>query len=365
MGDMPHPHALRGPARPMPKVDFDRSPFITIWETTRACELACEHCRAEAMPQRYPGELNTEEGKALMSTAAAMGCPIFILTGGDPLKRQDLEELIAHGKSVGLRVGTIPAATASITEERFRSLKAAGLDQVALSLDAPNAAEHDGFRNAPGSFDHVMRGIDLAHKTGIPLQINTCFAEWNLKHLEDMIRIAKDAKVVFWEVFFLIMVGRGKGMRPITADDFERVFARLTALEREVDFHVKLTEAQHLRRYKALAGSAFAGPKRGPGIGVADRAVNAGNGFIFIDHVGDVAPSGFLPTSVGNVRRTPLDAIYREAPLLRDLRDPGKLLGKCGRCEFKRECGGSRARSYAMAGSPFASDPSCAYIPEA
>ena len=337
-------------------VDFSRAPLLTIWETTRSCALACRHCRAEAEFGRDPRELTTEEGRLLLDEVAAMGTPIVILSGGDPLNRPDLEELIDHGKRRSLRMGTIPAATERLTESRIGSLKAAGVDQIAFSVDSPDSREHDSFRGVPGAFEKSMEGLRWARRAGIPLQINTCFAQWNLPKLEEMIEFVKREGIVFWEVFFLIPTGRGTAMKPISAADFERVFERLERLSREAPFHVKLTEAQHLRRYQAQRGTA-------PGHGSAAPAVNAGKGFAFVDFKGDVFPSGFLPISAGNVRARRLSDIYQGSPLFRDLRDPAKLTGKCGRCEYAGICGGSRARAFAMTGSPFASDPSCSYIP--
>lgn len=356
--------------------DFSRAPFLVIWETTRSCGLACAHCRASAILGRNPEELDTSEGKALMDDVAGMGCPIFILSGGDPLNRPDLDELIAHGKSRGLRMGTIPAATALLTRPRVRRLKAAGLDQLALSLDGPTQALHDRFRGVPGSFERTIRAARLARECGLPLQINTVLAAWNLPYLEDLIALVSSLGVVFWEVFFLVPVGRGGSLASISAEDFEAVFDRLHRLNSERDFVIKLTEAPHYRRFvllkeRAAGGDAAARIKRvlarprgaGGSLGLSPQAVNAGKGFAFVDHLGTVCPSGFLPIPTGNVRQTPLSRLYREHPVFRELRDPGALKGKCRLCEFSGICGGSRARAAAVAGDPLASDPYCAYEP--
>lgn len=357
-------------------VDFGRAPFLAIWETTRSCALACAHCRACAIPGRDGDELDAAEGKALLSDAAGMGCPIFILSGGDPLNRPDLDELIAYGKSLGLRMGTIPAATPSLTRPRVFALKDAGLDQMALSLDGPDAALHDRFRATPGAFDLTVRAAGWAREARLPLQINTVLAAWNLPYLERMIELVGSLGIVFWEVFFLIPIGRGGGLASITAEQFEEVFARLHRLNGEKDFVVKLTEAPHYRRFviqkeRAAGEGAAARIKhviarpRGAGgsLGLSPEAVNAGKGFVFIDHQGWVCPSGFLPIKTGNVRETPMSRLYREHPVFLELRDPAKLEGKCGVCEFSRICGGSRARAAAMTGDRLASDPFCAYEP--
>jgi radical SAM protein with 4Fe4S-binding SPASM domain len=347
-----HPQGIGRPA--IDSVDYNKCPLLVIWEVTRSCALACSHCRAAAELGRDPRELSTEEGKALLDDVRGMGTPICILSGGDPFNRPDLEDLIAHGKSIGLRMGTIPAATENLTEERLMSIKKAGCDQIAFSVDAPIPEPHDDFRGVPGAYARTLQGIEGAHKAGIPVQINTCFAEWNLPYLEDMIKFVTEKKIVFWEVFFLIPTGRGSTMRGITAKQFEEVFARLEEVRKESNFHVKLTEAQHLYRFQSVADGKM---KSSP-------AVNAGKGFAFVDFQGDAYPSGFLPLSAGNVRKRPISEIYRESPLFRDLRDPEKLQGKCGRCEYAWVCGGSRARAFAMTGSPYGPDPSCSYVPE-
>ncbi|MDE2293351.1 MAG: TIGR04053 family radical SAM/SPASM domain-containing protein [Elusimicrobia bacterium] len=366
-----HEEARRARARgaAFKGLDYDKAPLLVIWETTRSCALACKHCRASAILGRDPEELSTGEGFRLLDQAAAMGTPLFILTGGDPLQRDDLEELVRHGKERGLRIGTIPAATERLTRARLASLKEAGVDQVALSLDAPEAAPHDGFRGVEGSFAKVMEAAGWARELGIPLQINTCFAAWNFSRLDEMIRTVKGLGVVFWEVFFLVPTGRGAAMDGLCAAQFEEAFAKLYALSREVSFVVKLTEAQHYRRYvlqeEARARAQGRAEEGRRPMGSSAPAVNAGKGYMFVDYRGDAYPSGFLPVPVGSVRRQGLAELYRDAPLMRELRDSSKLKGKCGDCEYRVVCSGSRARAYALTGDPQAEEEACAYEPAA
>lgn len=359
------------------RTDFSKAPFLAIWETTRSCALVCTHCRASALYGRDPRELTTEEGKNLLDQCAGMGIPIVILTGGDPLNRPDLSTLVRHGKSKGLRMGTIPAATDNITPERIRSLKDAGLDQVAFSLDAPDAALHDALRGVPGSYEKTLHAVALAHQAGLPVQINTCLASQNFGRLEEMVELVKKLDIVFWEVFFLVPVGRGAQLRSISAEQFEQAFERFHRLNSEVEFVIKLTEAPHYRRYVIMKELAAREPgaegriqhvlarERGVrgAIGLSPKAVNAGKGFVFIDHLGDICPSGFLPLPAGNIRKDALASVYRDAPLFNDLRDAAKLKGKCGWCEFAEVCSGSRARAYAVTGDYLASEPFCAYEP--
>lgn len=362
-------------------VDFQRAPFLVIWETTQACGLACRHCRASARPFRDVGELSTAEGFRVLDQIAAMGTPLVVLSGGDPLNRPDLFELIRHGKSLGLRVATIPAATHALDRRVVESLKEAGLDQMALSLDYPRAALHDDFRGVAGAFEKTIAAAGWARDAGLPLQINTTVAAETAPYLAEMADLVEQLGVVFWEVFFLVPMGRGAVLTGLAPQDNERVFDLLYRTQKKGRFIVKVTEAPHYRRYVAQremraegARSHPAGPvtmprllttSEGPGhtVGLAPRGVNAGNGFLFVSHRGAIYPSGFLPLSVGNVRERDLADAYRNSDLFRTLRDTERLVGRCGRCEFRSICGGSRARAFAMTGSLFAADPWCTYEP--
>jgi AdoMet-dependent heme synthase len=338
------------------QVDFEQAPLLLIWEVTRSCELACQHCRAEAIHQRHPGELSLDEGRRLIDDVAAMGTPLIIFTGGDPLQRDDLEDLIAHAKAAGLRAGTIPATTYRLTRERLVSLQQAGVDQLALSLDGETAAKHDAFRGVEGSFDKVMQGAAWIRELGVPLQINTVFGAWNVDDFDALAALVESLGVVFWEVFFLVPTGRGTALRSCTAEQFERLFAELQALSQRVDYVVKITEGQHYRRYLAEQHAGERQPMM-PAV-----AVNAGRGFCFVDHTGTISPSGFLPLDCGNVRKDGLAQVYRRHPVFTALRDPEKLEGKCGRCRHRTVCGGgSRARAYGLTGNLHAPEPFCRY----
>ena len=362
----------------LPAVDFDRAPFLVIWETTQACALACRHCRASARPWRDPLELTTDEGRRLVDAVADMGTPIMVFSGGDPMSRPDLFDLIAHAKRRGLRAATIPAATSTLSRDDVFRIRDAGADQVALSLDFPDAEGHDAFRGVPGAFARTMDAVGWAHEAGLPLQINTTLCGLNADRLEEMAAFVGGLDIVFWEVFFLVPMGRGADLGGLSASRCERLFDVLYRAQRTQGFVVKVTEAPHYRRHVALrqdgrprhgAGApampAMLTRSEGPGhtIGLAPRGVNAGNGFLFVSHQGDVFPSGFLPLRAGNVREAALAELYRGHETFVALRDPARLEGRCGRCEFASICGGSRARAYALTGSAFATDPWCAYEP--
>jgi AdoMet-dependent heme synthase len=366
---------------PLRAVDFELAPFLVIWETTQACALACRHCRASARPGRDPLELTTEEGMRVVSDTAAMGTPLLVFSGGDPVNRPDLFELIGYGKDLGLRTATIPAATDALTRGLVQGLKDAGLDQMALSLEFPRAELHDAFRGVPGAFAKTMQAVQWAHEVDLPLQINTTVCAETAPYLEEMAAFVQSLGIVFWEVFFLIPTGRGSVLEGLSAAECERLFGVIHGVQKKGTFIVKVTEAPHYRRYVAqhqrremgdrgrpsgaVSMPAMLTRSEGPGhsVGLAPRGVNAGNGFLFVSHRGDIFPSGFLPESVGNVRQMPLAEAYRGADLFRRLRTPDLLQGRCGRCEYRQICGGSRSRAYALTGNPLATDPWCAYEP--
>ncbi|HEU5458080.1 MAG TPA: TIGR04053 family radical SAM/SPASM domain-containing protein [Terracidiphilus sp.] len=354
-------------------VDFSQQPFLAIWEVTQACDLACVHCRAEAQPKRHPMELTTDEGKRLIDEIAAMHVPVFVLTGGDPIKRPDLFELIAHARESGVRISLTPSATPLLTRAVIFRLKEAGLARLAVSLDGACARTHDAFRGMAGSFDRTLHAIQWANEAGLPVQINTTFSRRNLAELDDLAELVESLRITLWSVFFLVPTGRGKLDDLLSAEEFEQVFARVYRLSKTARFDIKTTEAQHYRRYtlqqkvaERKAGlAADPGPEKlADSIGRAPRGLNDGKGFVFISHTGEVFPSGFLPLTAGNIRHQSLGSIYRDSPLFRSLRDPGQLEGKCGHCEFKEICGGSRARAYALTGNPMAEEPCCSYIPK-
>jgi radical SAM protein len=358
------------------RLDFDECPFIVIWETTQACDLACVHCRACAQPVRSALELSTGEAKRLIDEVAALEAPVFVLTGGDPLKRPDIFELVEYASTQGVRISLTPSATPLLTQEAIRKLKQCGLARLAICLDGPIAEIHNAFRRVPGSHDWTLRSVLWAREIGLPVQINTTTTRHNLQYLDSMIALLEQLDIVLWSVFFLVPTGRGSTIDLISADEFEQVFQKLYDSSRRVKFDIKSTEAQHYRRFllqrrteEKRKGNgqplpALIGTGTADGIGRAPRGINDGKGFVFVSHLGEVFPSGFLPVSAGNVRRQSLRELYRNSPLFVALRDSSNLKGKCGICEFRKVCGGSRARAYALTGDPFAEEPCCIWQPK-
>lgn len=344
--------------------DLNQTPLVLIWEVTRACDLACFHCRASAQACRDPRELTTEEGKKLIDDIEELDPPIFIFTGGDPLKRPDIYELVAYAAGKSLHPAMTPSATPLLNRDSLISLKQAGLKRLALSLDGATPAQHDAFRGVSGSFARTLDAMYWANSIGLPVQINTAVSRRNIGDLEDILSVIRSFRIVMWSLFFMVPTGRAEAADLPSAQEFESAFARIYKLAKDVPFKVKTTEAQHYRRY-VLQQRKQEKPEQEIANGIPGLlSINEGRGFMFVSHTGEVQPSGFLPLSAGNVRHASVQDIYRNSELFRKLRDTGNLDGKCGDCEFREICGGSRARAYALTGDAFAEDPSCAYIPK-
>jgi AdoMet-dependent heme synthase len=373
-------------------INYDESPFLAIWEVTQSCDLACKHCRAAAQPLAHPDQLTNAEAKALIDQIAAIQVPIFVFTGGDPLKRADVFELIEYAAGKGVKVALTPSATPLLTRDAVFKLKEAGLVRLGISLDGSTPEIHDAFRGLPGAWARTIQAIEWANEAGIPIQVHATISRHNAHDLDDLCALFEKLAIVMWNVFFLVPVGRGQLNDLLSAKEFEQAFAKIYELSLRVNFQIKTTEAMHYRRYLLQHnleerrighgtghgnGSGHghpAGAGYEPGAPTADaavrnrswatRRVNDGKGFLFVSHVGNVYPSGFLPIQAGNIRQTPLGEIYRNAPIFKALRDSSQLQGKCGACEYKEICGGSRARAYALTGNPLAAERCCIYQPK-
>jgi radical SAM protein len=351
--------------------DYNKKPFIVIWEVTRACALKCLHCRAEAQYRADPRQLSFEEGKKLIDDVAQLDQPLFVFTGGDPLMRPDLFALARYAiEEKKLSVSMTPSATPKVTRQAIQKAKEVGLARWAFSLDGSCAEIHDHFRGTKGSFDRTMRGIQYLKEWQIPIQINTTVSRYNLHDLEAIAEKVREMGTVLWSLFFLVPTGRGMEKDMITPEEHEAVMKWLYQVQQQMPYGVKTTEAPHARRVfiqekqRQQHRPAEIKKKRADWLGRAHKGVNDGDGFVFISHIGEVYPSGFLPVVCGNVREESLAEIYRHSPVMKKLRDKSLLKGKCGVCEFKTLCGGSRARAYAVTGDYLESDPACAYIPK-
>lgn len=346
------------------QIHTDQRPLVLIWELTQACDLACDHCRADAVPDRHPDELTTAEAKSMLDDAREFGeGQLVVFSGGDPLKREDLIELVEYGTEIGLNVTLTPSGTSSLTRERIDALAKAGLRRMAVSIDGPSPETHDSFRGEAGSYTDTVKAARMATDAGIPLQVNSTVCQRTVGHLPDLREVVGELGAVLWSVFFLVPVGRGVELSPISPDRSEAVMEWLQAVADEEPFGVKTTEAPQYRRVGLQRRELDDG---GDVTGSRSRSmgITAGDGFAFVSHTGELFPSGFLPKSAGNVRDHSVVDLYRTADLFEQLRDPDALTGKCGACPYRAVCGGSRSRAFATTGNPLASDPLCRYVPD-
>ena len=347
-------------------MNFDQSPMLVIWEVTQACDLACVHCRASAQPERNSKELTTEQGYRLLEEIRSFGEPLMVFTGGDPLKRPDLYDLIRHSVKIGLRTNVTPSATPLLTADAIEKFKAAGVSRMAISLDGHDAASHDDFRGIPGTFDRAMFALRHARDIGLETQFQTTVTRRNMAHLPEMAEIAREVRTKMWSLFFLIVTGRALENDDLKAEEYEKVFEFMYELSKTAPFGIKTTEAMHYRRYVAQRMKAEHGPtvnENAKGVAWRTAGVSDGKGFVFVSHTGEIFPSGFLPVTGGNVLDESLTDVYRNSELFKTLRDPAQRGGKCGICEYVKVCGGSRSRAFAFTGDYLAEDPRCIHQP--
>lgn len=341
--------------------------MLVYWEMTQACGLACRHCRADAMTQPHPLELNHAESKKLLQQIAAFGDPTphLILTGGDPLQRADLYDLIDDANTLGLNVSITPSATNHLTHDVIAELKSHGIQSLGLSLDGSNAARHEAVRGVSGCFDWTIHAAREATEFEMPIQVNTLVSEETADDLPAIYELLKTLKVMRWSLFFLISVGRGKVLQEVSPRRGEEIMRWVYDLAKVAPFTIKTTEAPSYRRIalnrmraEGMSSDQIQRTSVYHGFGIRD-----GNGIMFVSNIGDIYPAGFLPLTVGNIRTHPIADVYRTAPLFSALHDPNQFKGKCGRCEYRVICGGSRARAFSYSGDALESDPFCPYEP--
>jgi radical SAM protein len=359
---------------------FEEAPLLVFWESTKACPLACRHCRAEAIKKPLPGEISSEEGKQLIRQVGEFGepTPTLIITGGDPLTRKDLFELVEYARDEGVPVGVAPAVSPNLTYEKLRMLRNLGVKAISISLDGATAEVHEGMRQVEGNFNETLRAIALAVNAGFMVQVNTVVWRQNAEQLPYIAELLNRMGVKIWEVFFLIVTGRAVAELDITPSEYEEVLHFLVEVSR-YGIQVRTVEAPFFRRVKLerYNGVKFAGHLYKnlvselrlllgePRSDIDPRFIPTrdGLGIIFVAHDGTVYPSGFMPYPLGNIRRRSLVEIYRTHPLLIKMRR-AEFKGRCGKCEYRRVCGGSRARAFSRYGDPLESDPACMYTPK-
>ncbi len=305
---------------------FDVAPLLVIWEVTQACDLACAHCRASAVPCRNPAELTREEGFRVLAEIRSFGEPLMIFTGGDPLKPPDIFELLSESVRLGLRTTITPSATPLLNRQAIGAIQRSGVARMAGSLDGADEISHDGFRGVHGSFHRTLAALRTARELGLETQINTTVTKRNLGQLEKIARLAGENGAKLWSVFFLVVTGRALMTDDLAAEEYEAVFERLHDISINAPFDIKTTEAQHYRRYIARLHQAQPiGTNGYPNAIRRQIGINDGKGLLFVSHTGDICPSGFLPLAAGNVRRDSLLGVYRNASLFRTLRDEDGL----------------------------------------
>jgi radical SAM protein len=359
---------------------FNDRPLLVFWEMTKACDLACFHCRADAQHEPGPCELSTDEGRHLIDELAQLASPrpILILTGGDCLKRPDVLELIDYARSVAVPVALAPSVTPLLTTDRMIELREHGIKTVSISLDGMDATTHDAVRGVPGHFDATMTTLGQLKDAGFTVQINTTVMARNVEQMADIARLLHTQRIDIWEVFFLISTGRGTDVNASSPQQNEDICHFLVDAS-QYGFTVRSVEGPFLRRVNRQRHEGIAGPATSDlydrlharlrellgqpthDVCAPSAATRDGNGIVFVGATGDVYPSGFLPLPLGNLRAASLVTLYRDTPLMRAIRDAA-FHGVCGECSYRQLCGGSRSRAFASSGDPLASDPACVLV---
>lgn len=339
---------------------------MVAWELTRRCNLACLHCRASSEFGPYPGELTTEECFRVMDEIATLGSPVIILTGGEPLLREDIFELTRYGAEKGFRMVMATNGTL-LSEENAIKMKVSGIQRISVSLDGPDKESHDSFRKVEGAFEGSLRGIEVAKRVGLPFQINTTVTKMNLYLIEEILQLAIELGAVAHHLFLLVPTGRGKGLRDqeISALDYEKTLLWFYEQVDRVPLQLKATCAPHYyrilhqRTQKEKKKALF----KGEGLDATTRGCLGGISFCFISHLGRVQPCGYLELNCGNVRENSFQEIWNTSKIFQTLRNVNGYHGKCGRCEYRKVCGGCRARAYELTGDYMGEEPYCIYEP--
>ncbi|MFQ5761476.1 MAG: TIGR04053 family radical SAM/SPASM domain-containing protein [Candidatus Bathyarchaeia archaeon] len=359
-------------------------PHVVAWESTRACRFACVHCRADAQTKPDPSQLSTDEALRMVDEIAEFSQPLFIISGGDPLLRDDVFEVASKANAKGMRVVMSPSGS-QITPEVVDSMIQSGIRRVSVSLDGSNPDSHDGFRRVPGSFELAHTSISVLKQEGMPFQINTTVTQHNLDDLPKIRDLVVELGAAAWDIFMLVPTGRARIRMEITPREYEETLNHVYDWTQSSLIPVKMTCAPHYRRVIAQRekGSLQRNPStpidsgkgatlkvsnvasgRQPSVAAGGRGCMAGNGFCFISHVGDVYGCGFLPIKAGNIREAHFRDIYQQSSLFNSLRNFDLLQGRCGVCEYRAICGGCRARALGASNSYLEEEPYCIYTPK-
>ncbi len=340
---------------------------LVAWEITRNCNLSCVHCRAAATMGPYSGELDTKACMALVDEIKKAGDPIVILTGGEPMLREDIYDIATYGTEKGLRMVMAPNGTL-INKHSAKKLSDAGIKRISISLDGATKEKHDKFRGVDGAFEKALNGIKVAKDAGIDFQINTTITKTNLDEIPQIQDLAVKLGAVAHHIFLLVPTGRGKYIadQTIDAGQYEKALNWFYDQRKKTPLQLKATCAPHY--YRILRQRAKADGEtvtfKTHGLDAVTRGCLGGTGFCFISHTGIVQPCGFLDLNCGDVTKAPFSEIWKNSEIFLNLRDYAKLKGKCGACEYKGVCGGCRARAYEATGDYLAEEPLCTYEPK-
>ena len=364
------------------RTNFSEAPIFVCWETTKSCLLACRHCRARAIRKPLPGELDHQQGLNLIDELLEFDqpYPALLMTGGDPLMRADFFELIEHAKNRGLYVAVAASVTPLLNEDTIERMHLLDVDVMSVSVDGATAVTHDKLRGVPATFQRTVDALQLSRKLGLKAQINTTVMRSNIEELPDIFNLVRRTGAVAWEVFFLIRTGRGSSLESLEPFECEQVMHFLFDAS-QYGIPVRTAEGPQFRRVRIQRLNHEASPQGmlyrrletnlhitegSPTSSPVTKLTQTGDGkgIVFITHDGQVYPSGFLPISTGKLAENSLSSIYRLNPLFVSLRDPSNLKGRCGKCEYRMVCGGSRSRAFSEYGDPFQEDPACPYVPE-
>ena len=346
--------------------DKKHSLRIVAWETTRNCNLSCVHCRASATQGPFRGELNTAASFCLLDQISQVGKPIIILTGGEPLLRTDIFDIAKYGTDIGLKMVMAPNGTL-ITENIAKQMADSGIQRISISLDGANRESHDRFRGVDDAFEGALRGIRLVKDAGIEFQINTTITKTNLHEIPKIQDLAVKLGAVAHHIFLLVPTGRGKYIvdQEITATEYENTLNWFYDQREKTSLQLKATCAPHY--YRILRQRAKQEGKsitfKSHGMDAVTRGCLGGTGFCFISHRGIVQPCGFLNVNCGDITQASFADIWNRSDIFLSLRNFDELKGKCGVCEFKKVCGGCRARAYEATGDFLAEEPLCSYQP--
>ncbi|PIE70635.1 MAG: heme b synthase [Deltaproteobacteria bacterium] len=358
----PHPHGHPPATGPL-----SGALRLVAWETTRSCNLTCKHCRAAAEMGPYPGELDTEAGLRLLDQIADVGKPIIILTGGEPLMRDDIFTLAKHGTDLGLRMVMAPNGTL-INEASAQQMAESGIQRISISLDGATKEKHDTFRGVDGAYTAALEGIRHARNAGVDFQINTTITQYNLEEIPRILSLAESLGAVAHHIFLLVPTGRGKYLidKEISSLQYEDTLNWFYDQREATDLQLKATCAPHYYRILRQRAREDGTPVTFDAFGLdaVTRGCLGGTGFCFVSHTGIVQPCGFLDLNCGDVTQQPFSEIWQHSKIFNELRNPDAYKGKCGRCEYNRVCGGCRARAYEATGDHMAAEPLCTYQPK-